>query len=135
MNRTVASCLVSTCSCQVFKCGSLASCPGGTPGTCAPGLSGTPCSRCAEGATWVGTACETCGGWREALWDAWRSIVFNDSGPHFHFVYSSFGLVIHSFSAVSPPKIFFGNLAKQRLRHVSKEFLFQVVSIVCHWKF
>ncbi|CAE6960361.1 sphX [Symbiodinium natans] len=31
---------------QVYKCGSSSHCPGGLPGTCAPGRIGIPCGRC-----------------------------------------------------------------------------------------
>lgn len=58
----------SSTSTEVFKCRSPVSCPGGPPGTCAGGLVGTPCSQCPAGATWTGSECEDCAGWRQALW-------------------------------------------------------------------
>ncbi|CAL1127286.1 unnamed protein product [Cladocopium goreaui] len=58
----------SSTSTEVFKCRSPVSCPGGPPGTCAGGLIGTPCSQCPAGATWTGSECEDCAGWRQALW-------------------------------------------------------------------
>ncbi|CAL1148030.1 unnamed protein product [Cladocopium goreaui] len=53
---------------EVFRCRSTRTCPGGTPGTCGGGLIGTPCSQCPAGATWTGSVCEDCAGWRQALW-------------------------------------------------------------------
>lgn len=53
---------------EVFLCTSATSCPGGPPGSCAGGLADTPCSQCPEGATWTGSECEDCAGWRQALW-------------------------------------------------------------------
>jgi len=53
---------------EVYRCGSAAACPGGTPGSCSGGLIKTPCSACSEGATWTGESCEDCAGWRQAVW-------------------------------------------------------------------
>eukprot|EP00434_Breviolum_minutum_P026069 symbB.v1.2.023046.t1/scaffold2073.1/size90365/7 len=53
---------------QIFRCGGPTTCPGGTPGSCSGGLINTPCSQCPEGATWTGSSCEDCSGWRQVLW-------------------------------------------------------------------
>lgn len=34
---------------QVYRCSSVAACPGGTPGTCNGGLTNTPCAQCRAG--------------------------------------------------------------------------------------
>ncbi|CAK9075314.1 unnamed protein product [Durusdinium trenchii] len=53
---------------EVYRCSSVAACPGGTPGTCNGGLTNTPCAQCRAGATWTGSQCEECEGWRQVLW-------------------------------------------------------------------
>eukprot|EP00913_Durusdinium_trenchii_P025028 g23493.t1 len=45
---------------EVYRCSSVAACPGGTPGTCSGGLTNTPCAQCRAGATWTGSQCEEC---------------------------------------------------------------------------
>jgi len=45
---------------QILRCRPDAWCPGGTPGTCAGGLIGHPCSVCPDGQAWVDERCEDC---------------------------------------------------------------------------
>ncbi|CAK8998651.1 unnamed protein product [Durusdinium trenchii] len=53
---------------EVYRCGTVAACPGGKPGSCSGGLTNTPCAQCRPGATWTGNQCEACEGWRQVLW-------------------------------------------------------------------
>lgn len=45
---------------EILRCKPAEWCPGGTPGTCAGGLLGEPCSACPQGQTWQSGACEDC---------------------------------------------------------------------------
>lgn len=53
---------------EVYFCSGSDVCPGGAPGSCTGGLVDTPCAQCTAGSTWTGSACESCGVWRQALW-------------------------------------------------------------------
>ncbi|CAJ1462177.1 unnamed protein product, partial [Effrenium voratum] len=46
---------------DIYKCLPQEYCPGGTPGQCAGGRIGLPCSKCPPGLSWDNGACETCG--------------------------------------------------------------------------